>query len=104
MLLAIVTVKVYSDHSRVNTSISNVIFICIGFLSQNVLACCHFNLMFAYILPGWEGSTADARLWANARESTLLVPLLKYYLGDAGFPSCFALLVPYRGVRYHLKE
>ena len=28
----------------------------------------------------------------------------KYYLGDAGFPSCDALLVLYHGVRYHLKE
>ena len=27
-----------------------------------------------------------------------------YYLADAGFPLCDVLLVPYRGVRYHLKE
>ncbi|KAF6149986.1 hypothetical protein GIB67_029351 [Kingdonia uniflora] len=27
-----------------------------------------------------------------------------YYLGDAGFPQAHGFLVPYRGVRYHLKE
>ncbi|KAJ3008867.1 hypothetical protein NUW54_g1304 [Trametes sanguinea] len=27
-----------------------------------------------------------------------------YYLADAGFPNCNALLVPYQGVRYHLQE
>jgi len=27
-----------------------------------------------------------------------------YYLADAGFPSCGALLTPFRGVRYHLRE
>jgi len=28
----------------------------------------------------------------------------RYLLEDAGFASCDALLVPYRGVRYHLRE
>lgn len=63
-----------------------------------------FNMLFSYILPGWEGSAADSRIWTDARSSDLRIPFGKYYLGDAGFPSCDALLVPYRGVRYHLKE
>ena len=32
------------------------------------------------------------------------VPMGKYYLADAGFSHCDALLVPYRGVQYHLAE
>jgi hypothetical protein len=32
------------------------------------------------------------------------IPDGKYYLADAGFPNCKVLLVPYRGVRYHLNE
>jgi hypothetical protein len=35
----------------------------------------------------------------------VLHPYMKVqYLADAGFPLCDGLLVPYRGVRYHLKE
>lgn len=28
----------------------------------------------------------------------------KYYIADAGFGTCDALLTPYRKVQYHLKE
>jgi len=34
----------------------------------------------------------------------LTIPEGQYYLADAGFGVCDALLVPYRGVRYHLAE
>jgi len=34
----------------------------------------------------------------------LSIPEGKYYLADAGYPLCDALLVPFRGVRYHLRE
>ncbi len=75
-----------------------------GFLAQNVLICATFDMRFSYILAGWEGSAADGRVWEDARATDLRIPNGRYYLGDAGFPSCDALLVPYRGVRYHLKE
>ena len=75
-----------------------------GGVSQNCLACCSFDLFFQYVLGGWEGSVADATLFSNARHTSLPVQAGKYYLGDAGFPSCDTLLVPYRGVRYHLAE
>jgi hypothetical protein len=75
-----------------------------GRISQNLLAACKFNLLFAYILSGWEGSAADGRVFEDARSKDFTIPPGKFYLGDAGFPSCDALLVPYRGVRYHLKE
>lgn len=55
-------------------------------------------------MTGWEGSTADGRLWEAARAIDLTIPNGKYWLADAGFPHCDLLLVPYRNVRYHLKE
>jgi hypothetical protein len=61
-------------------------------------------MLFQYILSGWEGSKADAALYLDARLHDLTVPDGKYYLADAGFGSCDATLVPYRGHRYHLAE
>ena len=60
--------------------------------------------LFCYLFVGWEGSAADSYLFEKARETTFAVPKGCYYLADAGFPSCDVLLVPYRGVRYHLRE
>ena len=34
----------------------------------------------------------------------LRIPQGKFYLADAGFGVCDSLLVPYRGVQYHLAE
>jgi hypothetical protein len=31
-----------------------------GFISQNCLFCCSFDLLFSYVLTGWEGSASDA--------------------------------------------
>ena len=75
-----------------------------GFLSQNVLAACSFSMRFLYVLPGWDGSVTDAFLYADARLTDFWIPSGYYYLGDAGFPVCETLLVPYRSVRYHLNE
>ena len=59
---------------------------------------------FTYILSGWEGSALDGHIFENARQTNLAIPAGKYFLADAGFAGCDALLVPYRGERYHLKE
>jgi hypothetical protein len=75
-----------------------------GFCSQNCLACCSFDLQFLYILSGWDGSAADASVFNDARQSDLTIPAGRYYLADAGFGACDALLVPYQGVCYHLAE
>jgi hypothetical protein len=75
-----------------------------GFLSQNCLFICNLNFFFIYSLTGWDGSVADASLWNDASSHDLRMPEHKYLLADAGFGTCDALLVPYRGVRYHLKE
>ena len=75
-----------------------------GYTSQNCLFACLFCLQFCYALTGWEGSVTDARVWDDAISNGFIVPEGKYYLADAGFPACEQLLLPYRGVRYHLAE
>ena len=70
---------------------------CKGHLLQNVLAACDMGLNFVYILSGWEGSK-------NAQISNFEIPAGQYYLADAGYVGSDALLVPYRSIRYHLKE
>lgn len=60
---------------------------------------------FRYILPGWEGSADDSRVVRDAMDGKgFIVPAGKYWLGDASYSNCDHLLVPYKGVRYHLKE
>lgn len=75
-----------------------------GGVSQNCLACVSFCMRFLYVLSGWEGSTADAAMYGHSRLVDLFIPPGKVYLADAGFGICDSLLVPYRGVRYHLAE
>jgi hypothetical protein len=75
-----------------------------GQVSQNVLAVCSMDMCFLYVLPGWEGSASDSRVFEDARGSDFHIPWGKYYLADAGYGLSDALLVPYRGVTYHLKE
>ena len=75
-----------------------------GFLSQNVLAACSFDMRFTYVLAGWEGSAADSTVLSDAYTKGLTVPEGKYDLADAGYGLSRRILTPYRGVRYHLKE
>jgi len=56
------------------------------------------------MLSGWDGCTADASMYNDACLSDLHIPTGKCYLADARFGICDSLLVPYRGVRYHLAE
>lgn len=75
-----------------------------GRISQNILAACTFDMRFSYVLAGWEGSASNSRIFDDARRHGFAIPPGKTYLADAGFPLCDVLLVPYRGVRYHLQE
>ncbi|XP_058732722.1 uncharacterized protein LOC131604289 [Vicia villosa] len=63
-----------------------------GDIATNVLGVCSPDLQFIYVLPGWEGSSADSRVLRDAisRPNGLRVP--------QGF------LTPYRGQQYHLNE
>jgi hypothetical protein len=51
-----------------------------------------------------DGSVPDANLFNDARFVNLRIPHGKFYLADAGFALSKQLLIPYRGVRYHLQE
>ena len=75
-----------------------------GELTTNTLAACDFQMHFLHIQSGWEGSVADSQMFHDACFTDFRIPIGKYYLADAGFPACDVLLVPYRGVRYHLAE
>ncbi|XP_020266938.1 protein ALP1-like [Asparagus officinalis] len=77
-----------------------------GFLSQNILAACTFDLKFIYVLAGWEGFANDARVLKDAmsRPYGLPLPQNKFYLVDSGYPNRLQFLAPYRGQRYHLSE
>ena len=61
-------------------------------------------MLFLYAMTGWEGSANDAHIWKDACSKNLVIPNGKYYLADAGYPSCEELLIPYQNVCYHLAE
>ena len=76
-----------------------------GFLSQNVLAACTFDLQFCYVFPRWEGSANDQRVLQDAFDrGGLVIPNNRYFLADAGYVNRGTILTPYRNVKYHLKE
>ena len=75
-----------------------------GFLSQNTLFVCDFNMKFMYMLTGLEGSATDLWVYDDVISSDLQIPDGKYLLADGGYPLCHKLLVPYRGIQYHLSE
>ncbi|PBL01504.1 hypothetical protein ARMGADRAFT_916738, partial [Armillaria gallica] len=50
------------------------------------------------------GSTADATIYSDSCMADLPIPASKYYMADAGFALCDALLVLYYNIRYHLAE
>ncbi|EEB88798.1 hypothetical protein MPER_13187 [Moniliophthora perniciosa FA553] len=75
-----------------------------GQISHNCLVCCSFDMRVQYAVTGYDGASADATMYAQSRLADLHIPEGKYYIADAGFGTCDNLLVPYRGVRYHLNE
>ena len=75
-----------------------------GFLSQNCLMACTFDMKFTYVLSGWDGSVADAAMYSDAHFHDFRIPPGKIYLAEAGFALSAELQVPYHGVRYHLAE
>ena len=75
-------------------------------MTQNMLAVVDHNRLFTFVYPGWEGSAHDGRVLTAARllKTPLRCPPNRYYLADAGYTNTPTTLVPYRGVRYHLRE
>ena len=56
------------------------------------------------MLTGWEGLATDAHVYDDAIATDLQIPPGRYLLADAGYPLRQDLLVPFRGVQYHLAE
>ena len=75
-----------------------------GWISFHVCAVVTHDGLFSYMLVGWEGSAHDMRVFHSAVSRDLHIPEGRYLLADAGYEGATGLLVPYRGVRYHLQE
>lgn len=74
-------------------------------LSQKILAVVTFDLRYCYVLPGWEGSVHDSQVLTDAVGNHGFIVLEnKYFLADAGYSYSDYTMIPYRGVRYHLRE
>jgi DDE superfamily endonuclease len=65
-----------------------------GGLSQNSLAICGFDMVFYYMFSSWEGSASDSTMFHDTRVTDLPIPPGRYYLADAGFPTCASLVIP----------
>jgi DDE superfamily endonuclease len=63
-----------------------------GVLSQNILAVCMMDVEFLYVLAGWEGSTSDSCMSEDAVKKGFMILKDCYYLADAGYGNCDALL------------
>ncbi|XP_073120029.1 uncharacterized protein [Henckelia pumila] len=74
-----------------------------GTIAVNVLGVCDINMNFIYVLTGWEGSAADARVLRDALtgDDSFKVPRGCYYLCDNGYANTEGFLTPFRRVRYH---
>jgi hypothetical protein len=68
---------------------------CKGFVSQNYLFACNFDMLFIYVLMGWERSATDAQIYQDTCSKGLKVSDGRYFLGDAGFPLYPEILIPY---------
>ena len=66
-----------------------------GTITQNCLAMCDFDLKFLYMFSGWDGSTADFTMFHDTHLTDLFVLQGKYYLTNAGFPTCDSLSLHY---------
>ncbi|GJU49594.1 putative nuclease HARBI1 [Tanacetum coccineum] len=75
---------------------------------QNVLAICDFNMMFTFLVAGWEGVAYDSRILSegirNLNAPFPLPPLDKYYLYDVTYAHTRGFMEPYRNVRYWLGD
>jgi len=61
-----------------------------------VFIACDFNINFVLIIPGWEGSTYNSRVFTFAKDSSFYIPLGRYYLADTSYTTDNPIvLVPY---------
>ncbi|CAA0817225.1 Unknown protein [Striga hermonthica] len=79
-----------------------------GYLAQNMMLACDFDLKFTFVLAGWEGRANDARIFnqtlSDPRYNFPYPPPGKFYVVDSGYAHIPGFMTPYRGERYHLPE
>ncbi|XP_059663795.1 uncharacterized protein LOC132309508 [Cornus florida] len=79
-----------------------------GDTTQNVMAVCDFDMMFTYVVAGWEGFANDSKMLNETINNEDLhfpmPPKGKYYLVDFGYANQLGFLASYRGQRYHFQE
>ncbi|XP_020519196.1 uncharacterized protein LOC105420184 [Amborella trichopoda] len=70
-----------------------------GFLLQNVIVACSFELRFEYVLVGWERSSSNSSVLKAVLKSNFKVPRGhdKYYLVDVGYANTQNFIAPFRG-------
>ncbi|KAI3709115.1 hypothetical protein L2E82_38874 [Cichorium intybus] len=75
---------------------------------QNVLAVCDFNMIFTFVVAGWEGVAHDSRILSEALADPdtpfPVPPPDKYYLCDAAYTHIRGFMAPYRNVRYWIGD
>lgn len=72
---------------------------------QNILAVYNFKMHFCYIFLEWKGFTYDNRVFKDAIDKKgFVIPDRKYWLRDTGYSNSDHLLMPYKKLKYHLKE
>lgn len=75
-----------------------------GETSQKIFIACDFDLLFTFVLAGYEGSMEDNVVWDYAKQNNFIVPDGKYVLGDAGFDLDMKCQTPFKGFKYHHRE
>ncbi|KAH9138170.1 hypothetical protein LEN26_005390 [Aphanomyces euteiches] len=65
-------------------------------ITMNVLGACDLDLMFTFILAGWEDSAGDGKVYADALSHGFTLPTNLFDIMDAGFALTTKCLTPYR--------
>ncbi|CAN0924791.1 hypothetical protein LINGRAHAP2_LOCUS34392 [Linum grandiflorum] len=77
-------------------------------MTQNVMCVCSFDMLFTYVMAGWEGTANDARILLETTSHNAsqfpMPPQGKYYLVDSGYSNMSGFLAPYRHVTSHFQE
>nr|CAN74706.1 hypothetical protein VITISV_036360 [Vitis vinifera] len=70
---------------------------------QNVMAVCDFDIIFRFVVVGWEGTTHDSRVLTETihypQHNFPMAPSEKYYLVDAAYTHTRGFMAPYRNVK-----
>ncbi|XP_050250365.1 protein ALP1-like [Quercus robur] len=74
-----------------------------GYPTQNVMAACDFDMLFTFVLLGWEGATHDTHIFLDTiRKQSNNFPHPPPV--DSGYPMMKGYLAPYKGISYHLQD